>query len=154
MDAFEDESTLVLKDGLVGKHLEDLLQSGLADTVLLDAEILLLVFKLSEEPSNGFALLWNSELVEVSTLLKHFNLAEDVGQERKRLESKSLGEEEGDEVDDTDVVFSVQLCLKSKILANAFCSDLVQNQRVIPCLSNRLNSLFEVHLFLDISAQI
>lgn len=154
MDVLEDERILVLEDGLVGKHLEDLLKSGLADTILLDAKILLLIFKLSEEPSNGFALLWNSELVEVATLLEHLNLTENISQERESLESKSLGKEVGDEVHDTDVVCSFQFCLQNKVFTNAFCSDLVQNKRVIARLSNRLNGLVKFHLFLDVSAKI
>ena len=125
LDILEDEGVLVLKDGLIRKHLEDLLKSGLANAVLLDAKILLLVLKLSEEPSNGFALLWNSELVEVSTLLKHLNLTKDVGQERQSLESESLGEEVGDEVHDTDVVITFQFCFKSKVLTYAFIPDLI-----------------------------
>ena len=38
LDLLEDECVLVLKNGLVGKHLENLLQSGLTDTVLLNTE--------------------------------------------------------------------------------------------------------------------
>ena len=111
----ENEGIPVLKDALIGKHLEDLLQRCLTDTVLLDAEVLLLVLDLSEEPSDSLVLLRHSELVEVTTLLKHLDLAEDLSEVAECAESESLGVEECNQVKNLDFIVVLHPRLEDQV---------------------------------------
>jgi len=149
LDVFEDKSVSVFKDGLVGEHLENLFKRCLTDTVLLNSKICLIVFKLTEQPSDCLALLWYSELVEISTLFKHLNLAKNIAQEVDSLESKSLSIEIGDKVYDTDLT-CVQIGFKNKIFTNTFWSDLIKDNRIISTLSCSIDSFLKSDLILDI----
>jgi len=53
----EREGCLVTSDALVGKHLEDLLQSRLCYTVFLNSQVSLVVLELSKDPSDCLLIL-------------------------------------------------------------------------------------------------
>ena len=96
----ECESGLIVVDavGLVcsRKVLEDLLKRGLADTVLLNLHLLLPLLNKAEQESDRLVLTRDSELEEVSTLLKKIDPVEHFGQARDEVESVHLHKAERD----------------------------------------------------------
>ena len=90
----ESEGSFVTCDTLIGEVLEDLFQSRLANTVLLDAEWVLLLLKLSKEPSNGLVFFWHTHLEEFSTVLKDLNISEITRQETQDAKAVGLGSQE------------------------------------------------------------
>ena len=71
-DAFpfrhECESCLITSDALIGEVLEDLLESCLLYTILLDAEVFPFELELAEEPADGLAFLGHAKLEEFTAL--------------------------------------------------------------------------------------
>ena len=72
----ERERRLITRNALIRKRLEDLLQSGLRHTVLLDAQIAPLLLELAEKPADGLAFLGHAKFEEFAALFEDFNLIE------------------------------------------------------------------------------
>ena len=73
---YESEGSLVTGDALVRKILEYLLQSRLCYTVLLNSKAALFMLQLTEEPSDGLAVLRYTKFEEFAALFEDLNLIE------------------------------------------------------------------------------
>ena len=85
----ESVGSLVTSDTLIGKALEDLLKSSLANAILLDAQGTLFLLELSKEPADSFVFLGYTKLKEFSAVLKDLNIPEIFGEVAQ--DAKSVG---------------------------------------------------------------
>ena len=76
----------------IGEVLEDLLERGLADSVLLDASLLLKGLNLAKQIADGLVLSRDAKFVEITALLDHLDLREITSQIKYELETVGLNE--------------------------------------------------------------
>ena len=105
------KGSFVTGDALVGKVLEDLLQSRLCHTVLLDAHVALFLFESTKEPAYSLVFLGHSELEVLSALLKQLHLFEVASEVHEDLEAVRLAVEKFEQVSQAHIAI-VQLSLK------------------------------------------
>ena len=106
----ECKGSLVTRNALVGKVLEDLLKCGLGHTVLLDAQISLLLLKLSEKPANGLTFLGHAEFEEFTALLEDLNLLEVACEVCEDPEAIRLCFQELEKVDQAHLTIGINAC--------------------------------------------
>ena len=85
----ESEGSFVTCDTLISEVLEDLFQSCLANTILLNTKQALFLLKLSKEPSNGLVFLGNPHLEEFSTVFEDLDIGDIPSQESQ--DAKTVG---------------------------------------------------------------
>lgn len=84
--------------------MEDLLECCLADVVFLDSETMLLMLKLSEEPSNRLFFLRNAKFEELTALFQHFDLLEVTAHPVDDLEAGILCAKVFEQVPETNLL--------------------------------------------------
>ena len=87
--------------------LENLLKRSLTDRILLDLELLLVLFELSKEIPNCLVFPWNSHLVEITALFHQLDLWELVCEVLDKLESILLDVQELYEIHETNFTICI-----------------------------------------------
>lgn len=112
---------------LLSKVLEDLFQRGLAHAVFSDSILFFRTFYLTEQVADGLVLLWHSDLVEITALLKKFDLLELFGKEFDESEAELLCVEELDETLQADLLVGVEILFHGQIGTETIELDLLTN---------------------------
>lgn len=133
----ERVGSFVACDALVGEALEDLLEGRLGDAVLLDAELLLFLLKLTKEPSNGLVFLGHAKLKEVTALLEELDRSEIAADKIDDLEAAFQGVEVIEQVSETHLALWVRLSLVDQVTTETSLSDHI-NDEVLEVLATRL----------------
>ena len=134
------EGGLVAGDALVCKVLEDLLESRLADAVLLNSQAALLVFELAEKPPDRLVLPRHAQLEKLSAVLQNFDFFEVPGQELDYSEADLLCLQELNEVAKTNQMLVFELRLKDYVGAKSILLYLLKDQFVELCIGQLLDS--------------
>ena len=146
----ERESCLIAGDALIGEVLEDLLESRLLYTILLDAQIFPLKLELAEEPADGLAFLGHSHLEKLAALFKDLNLLEVPCQVCQDAEAVRLGLQVLDEVAEAHLSVVVQLCFCYQIVTNTVNRNLLEYEPI----KVRTSALIDRSLEVDLGRQI
>ena len=151
IDLTEGESSLVTGNTLIGEVLEDLLQSCLRYTVLLNVEASLLVLKLAEQPSDSLVFLGHAKFEELSALLKNLYLLKVRGKEVDDGESEELSSVPLNEVNQPDFSSRVRFGLQLKVSTETIRSDLLNDHAIIEFrIFAQVNQTLERHLRLQV----
>ena len=146
----EGESCLIAGDALIGEVLEDLLESRLLYTILLDAQVFPLKLKLAEEPADGLAFLGHSHLEKLAALFKDLNLLEVPCQVCQDTEAVRLSLQVLDEVAEAHLSVVVQLCFCYQIVTNTVNRNLLEYEPI----KVRTSALIYRSLEVDLGRQI
>lgn len=130
----ESKRCFVTGNALVRKGLENLFQSCLRNTVLLDAQITFCLLKPSKEPPNRLVVFRHSHLEELATVLQNLHFVEVSGEELENTESKSLCPQELHQVAQSNFSIGIHLSFIDNISSHSVPSDLLDNHLIKACL--------------------